>query len=71
MTTDFIVKPEYTGMGSWERATVRINTKKGADACNEYFGTERQKGDSFNVSSKNFKEFEMMRDANHLSSVFG
>ena len=71
MNVDFTIKPEYIGMGSWARATIRINTKRGADAYNEYFGTERQKGDSFNVSSKNFKEFEMMRDANRLSSMFG
>ena len=71
MNVDFTIKPEYTGMGSWDRAVIRINTKRGADAYNEYFGTERQKGDSFNVSSKNFKEFEMMRDTNRLSSMFG
>ena len=71
MKVDFTIKPEYTGMGSWERATVRINTKKGAEAYNEYFGTERRNGDKFTMSQNSYKEFEMMRDANSLKSVFG
>ena len=71
MKVDFTVKPEWTGMGGWERATIRINTKRGAEAYNEYFGTECKNGDMMKISQKSWKEFEMMRDTNRLSSVFG
>lgn len=71
MKVDFTIKPEFTAMAKWERATVRINTKKGAEAYNEYFGTERRMGDTFTMSNNSWKEFEMMRESYNLSSVFG
>ena len=70
MKVDFTVKPEFQSGGSWANASVRINTKRGADAYNEYFGTERKNGDCFTISNKSWKEFEMMRDMNRLSSMF-
>ena len=71
MKVDFTVKPEWTGMGSWDMATVRINTKKAAEAYNEWYGTERRINDSFKISSSSYKEFEMMVDASRLSRIFG
>ena len=67
MKVDFTVKPEWTGGGAWDRAQVRINTKKGADACNEWYSTERRNGDSFYVSASSWKEFQMMCDSFHVS----
>lgn len=71
MIVDFIVKPEFTGGGGWQRASVRINTQKGADAYNAYFDAEKKKGDVFMISNSMYKEFEVMRETTNLSSVFG
>lgn len=71
MKVDFIVKPEFTGGGGWQRATVRINTQKGADAYNAYFDSDKNKGDMFIISNLAYKEFEIMRETSNLSSVFG
>ena len=71
MIVDFTVKPDFQSGGFWATAKVRINTTKGADAYNEWYGTEKRKGDSFTISSSSYKEFNMMREQNNLSSVFG
>ena len=42
MTVDFTVKPDFQSGGSWATAKVRINTTKGADAYNEWYGTEKR-----------------------------
>ena len=71
MIVDFTIKPDYEGGGKWDLAEVRINTKRGAEAYNEYFSTEKKLGDTFVISKASYYDFQMMQDMSRLSSIFG
>ena len=70
MKTDFVINADWTGGGGWRRATVKINTKRAAEAYNEYYGTERRVNDIFIIENDSYNEFDMMLKSYNLSSTF-
>lgn len=68
---DIIIKPSYEQGGYWSMATLRLNTKRAADVYNDYFGTNKSKGDSFIVSHKKWDDdIKVMAECASLESWF-
>lgn len=70
MKADFTVNPSFVGGGGWSLATIEINTDKGVESYNDWYGTERRKGTPFSISSNSWNEFKRMCDSCGLVYFF-